>query len=194
MTARRRSRPREDERSELEQRWKENFERRKRERETPLWDEFDRRFAEQRSKVKGWKLEIRGEDVMEVLELAFMLTNNPAYESARKAMVLHRLHKGGLKRRFFRSAQSPPPAGRIACIWPDADDWPNPMTQYVVEEGYGVTRAAEHVVASLGLPGTCFSDAVDKLRKAYAKREKIEAERQRYSNELHGLGEPDDSR
>jgi hypothetical protein len=48
---------------------------------------------------------------------------------------------------------------------------------WYLQERYSLREAVEYVVAEEGIPGNSFSDAVDKVRKAYAKREQHEAER-----------------
>jgi hypothetical protein len=152
-------------------------------------------FADLRAKVESWNKEtpdkkakeISGEDVMEVLDLAFALTNHPAYEAARQAMRLHRLDAGGLRRAFLNLQRRHHDDSPVRCA-ADSVDW------YMDEFGYKFRRAVEQVVASDGVPGTCFDDAVDKVRKAYAKREQHEVEKQRYRAELAGLRDPDDSR
>lgn len=147
----------------------------------------DKYFAELRTKVEGWNRkrgkngehgdakDINGRDVMEVLALASALTNNPAYEAARKAMRLHRLDKGGL-RRAFRNLQRR--HGHDL-----APDLSLNVAQYIDQFGYGRRQAIEHVVADLGVPGKTFESAVNRLLKAFARR----TERGRYFKELHGL-------
>jgi hypothetical protein len=134
---------------------------------------MDQYSATLREKVARWinRKEISGEDVMEVLGLALALTNHPAYDAARKAMHLHRLDTGGLKRAFRKLQRRHNPLPEDSCA--DCVTW------YIDEFGYGLRRAVEHVVADLGIPGTSFADAVDKVRKAYRKHEQHAAERQR---------------
>jgi hypothetical protein len=132
----------------------------------PMWiaeQEIVRYNVELGDKVKSWKnkKEISGKDVMEILGLALMLTNDPAYAAARKAMIRHRLDTGGLKRAFsnlHRRHHEPPERSCTEDI------------SWYLKEGYSLTEAAEHVVADHGIPGTTFSSTVDKVRKAYAKR------------------------
>jgi hypothetical protein len=152
-------------------------------------------LADLRAKVESWNKEtpdkkakeISGEDVMEVLDLAFVLTNHPAYEAARKALRLHRLDAGGLRRAFLNLQRRHHNDSPVRCA-ADAIDW------YMDEFGYKFRRAVEQVVANEGVPGTCFDDAVEKVRKAYARREQHEAERQQYLEELNGLRDPGHSR
>jgi hypothetical protein len=138
------------------------------------------------NKVRGWKnkKEVSGEDVMEILEIALMLTNDPAYAAARKAMIRHRIDIGGLKRgllNLHRRHHEPP------------ERFCTERISWYLKEGYSLREAAEHVVADEGIPGNSFLDAVDKVRKAYAKREQHEAERQQYLHELGGPSYVDDS-
>jgi hypothetical protein len=223
MSERRRATPRVDERGELKVRWEENCKRRKAgwpptpevrellgeglasyvehrfdEQGNPVTTtlrgdraliasrKLDQDIAKQHTKVKSWNGEISGKDVMEVLELAGMLTNDPAYDAAQKAMRVHRLNTGGLKRAFLNLLRRHHERPEYSCI--------DNVTWYMEEYGFNLRRAVEHVVASQGIPGTSFDDAVDKVRKAYAKRGKHEAERQRYRSELAGQRSPGDSR
>jgi hypothetical protein len=192
MSKRRRSN-RADERLELEALWAANCKQRGASL-PPDWHAIEQHFAEQLTKVNTWNKkpsgkdvkEISGEDVMEILEIASMLTNHPAYEAARRALMLHRLDRGGLRRAFLklRRRHAPPPEHAAA----DCVDW------YRGEFSYGFRRAVEHVVANLGVPGTSFENAVEKTRKAYTRRAQHKAEQQRYLEQLHGLREPEDSR
>ena len=120
---------------------------------------------------------------MEVLNLAFILTNHPAYAAAQKAMILHRLDTGGLKRAFTKLLRRHDEPPELSCVL-SCEPFPDNVSWYMEEYGYPLRRAVEHVVADQGIPGTSFSDAVDKVRKAYAKREQYEADRQRYLKEL----------
>jgi hypothetical protein len=138
------------------------------------------------TKVRGWenKKEISGQDVREILGIALMLTNDPAYAAARKAMIRHRIDTGGLKRgllNLHRRHHEPPEHLCTKSI------------SWYLKEGYSLREAIEYVVAEEGIPGRSFSDAVEKVRKAYAKREQHEAERQQYLNELGGPSYVDDS-
>jgi hypothetical protein len=129
------------------------------------------------NKVRRWrnKKEISGKDVMEILGIALELTNDPAYAAARKAMIRHGLDTGGLKRGFanLRRRHHEPPG--LSCA--EDIDWYR-------KAGYSLREAVEYVVANEGIPGTCFSNAVDKVRKAYAEREQFKAEQSRYLDEL----------
>jgi hypothetical protein len=158
-------------------------------------------FAELRARVEGWNKgtpdkkakEISGENVMEVLDLAFALTNHPAYEAAREAMRLHRLNKGGVRRAFLnllRRHHEPPEYSCVLSVEPEPDS----VTWYMEEYGFKLRKAVEYVVASEGIPGASFDDAVEKVRKAYAKHEKHAAEQQRYLSELAGQRSSGDSR
>jgi hypothetical protein len=131
------------------------------------------------NKVRRWKNKkgFSGKDVMEMLGIALMLTNDPAYSAARKAMIRHRINIGGLKRgllNLHRRHHEPPERFCTESI------------SWYLKEGYRLREAVEHVVAEEAIPGTSFSDAVDKVRKAYAKREQHESERQKYLKELLG--------
>jgi hypothetical protein len=130
--------------------------------------------------------DISGEDVIDILEIAGALTNHPAYAAARKALILHRLHRGGLRRAFHKLLHR---HGHDQV--PDLNDT---VQWYMDEFDYNSRRAIEHVVANMGVSGTSFANAVDKTRKAYAKRERHEVERQKYHEELSGRRDPDDSR
>jgi hypothetical protein len=145
--------------------------------------EIVRYMVELGRKVRSWenKKEISGKDVMEILGIALMLTNDPAYAAARKAMIRHRLDTGGLKRAFsnLQHRHHEPPERR--CM--------QSISSYL-KEGYGLREAFEHVVADEGIPGTSFSNAVDKVRKAYPMRKQHEAERQRYLEELRDPPRP----
>jgi hypothetical protein len=211
MSVRRRSRPREDARQQLQARWEADRKRCKEGwpltpldlegrnlalntfdplgnpltvalRGKPMWiapREIVRYIIELSAKVKSWKnkMAISGGEVMEILGLALMLTNDPAYAAARRAMIRHKLDTGGLKRAFVnlqRRHHEPP---ERSCA--DSVSW-------YLKEGYTLREAAEHVVANEGIPGNSFSDAVEKVRKAYARREQHEAERQKYLKKLHG--------
>jgi hypothetical protein len=143
----------------------------------------DQYFSEVQAKVQRWNKEISGDDVMEILELALALTNHPAYEAAREAMILHRLHSGGLRRAFQKLQRRHHEPPEFSCA--DSVSW------YMEEAEYGLRRAVEHVVADLGIPASSFAGAVEKVRKAYAIREQYKAERRRYLEELHGLGDVD---
>jgi hypothetical protein len=115
---------------------------------------------------------------MEILGIALMLTNDPAYAAARKAMIRHRIHTGGLKHGFLKLHRRHHEPPEHCCA--DSVSWH-------IKEGYSLREAAEHVAADEGIPGTSFRDAADKVRKAYARREQHEAERQQYLNDLGGL-------
>jgi hypothetical protein len=216
MNERRRSRPREDEQLRLAALWSTNCKRWKAGRPPTPEDsvvnirtcdaegnpvtvtlrgeharkarqETDQYFAEQLAMVKNWNKkpsgkdvkEISGDDVMEILKIAGMLTNHPAYAAAREAMILHQLNTGGLRRAFlnlYHRHHEPP------------EHWVADSVDFHMEEfGYKFRRAVEHTVATWGIPGASFLDAVDKVRKAYARREQHEAEQQRYFGELAGM-------
>jgi hypothetical protein len=134
-------------------------------------------------KVRRWKnkKEFSGKDVMEILGIALMLTNDPAYAAAREAMIRHRIHTGGLKHGFLKLHRRHHEPPEHCCA--DSVSWH-------IKEGYRLREAAEHVAADEGIPGTSFRDAADKVRKAYARREQHEAERQQY---LNGYVDVDDS-
>jgi hypothetical protein len=153
----------------------------------------NRHFAKQLETVRKWERKLCDEYVMEMLKLATMLTNDPAYESAQKAMIRHRLNKGGLKRAFLKLLDRHHEPPEYACV-SSTEPWPDVVTQYMEERGYGLRKAVEHAVADLGIPGTSFADAVDKVRKAYARRKQHEVERQRYLEELHGIRDVEQSR
>ena len=206
---------RDAERRELEARWEEN--RKRREAGWPsLTGATDQYSNELCTKVRNWNRkpnkkgkavdakDINCDDVMEVLALASALTNDPAYTAAQKAMRLHRLDKGGLRRAFQdlllrHGHDQVPDLGSPDTVDGHPDDV---VQQYMGEFGYEFRQAVEHVVANIGMPGTSFADAVDRVRKAYptrdqkafAKREQREADRRQYLEELHGLRDPDDFR
>jgi hypothetical protein len=202
-------RPREDERRQLAARWEENYKRRKAGSPSAAIQAIDEHFAKLRTKVQNWNRkpgkddkvsdvkDISGADVMEVLALAFALTNDAAYEADREAMRLHRLDKGGLRRAFGnlqkRHGHDQAPDFYYSPDIVDGQQY-NIVQQYMDEFGFKSRRAIEHVVADLGMQGTSFADAVDKARKAYEKREVHEAERQQYLEELSGLRDPNNSR
>jgi Transposase DDE domain group 1 len=76
------------------------------------------------------------------LDLSFALTNDVAYEAARKAMVRHRLSKGGLKRGFLRLLDRhnmPPEHACVLAVEPEPDN----ITSYMEFGGYGFRRAVE---------------------------------------------------
>jgi hypothetical protein len=148
------------------------------------------RIAELQAKVDRWpnRKELNGQDIIEVLELAFALTNNPAYRAAQDAMGLHRLDRDGLKRAFvnlLRRHFEPPELSAVADS--GFEDSPDSVTWFMEEFGYGLREAVEHVVAADGIPGPTFEAAVEKVRKAYSKRKIHSAEREQYLNELSGL-------
>ena len=117
--------------------------------------------------------------MIEVLELASRLTNHPAYEAAVKAMRLHRLDRGGLRRALHDLQRR---HGHI-----EPHDYAQPIVLYMTELDYSYRQAIEHVVASMGIPGHSFSDAVEKVRKAYPKGDlrKKQREQELYLEELH---------
>lgn len=168
----------------------------------------DQYFAELRDRVRNWNRKpaklgeasesssdvkdakyINGADVMEVLALASALTNHPAYDAARKAMRLHRLDGGGL-RRAFHELQRRHGHNQILNLGSSdtVDGRPYDTVQrYKDEFGYkSDIQAIRHIVADTGTPGQSFANAVESARKAYARRERDEAERQQYLEELHG--------
>jgi hypothetical protein len=98
--------------------------------------------------------EISGSDVMEILGIAFEVTNNPAYAAARKALIHHKLHTGGLKRalsNLYRRHHEPPEFSSLRRI------------RWYLRNGYTLREAVEHVAALEGIPGTSFSNAVEKF-------------------------------
>jgi hypothetical protein len=156
---------------------------------------IDRHFDKLRDKVESWNKkvegggrvrEISGEDVMGVLEMASALTNDPAYEAAIRAMRRHRLDIGGLRRSFLDLHRRHVVPAEVSCVL-SVEPEPDPVTRYIEEYGYSVRQAVEHVVADQGINGQSFQSVVDKVLENYAKREQLEAERQRYLNELNGL-------
>ena len=82
---------------------------------------LEQHFARLRDNVENWNKkvvdakgrtvvrakEISGEDVMEVLEIASMWTNDPAFEAARQAMRRHRLDTGDDRNSGQRSPARP---------------------------------------------------------------------------------------
>ncbi len=183
----------------------------------------DKRFAELREKVESWNRrpgkngdkvadvkDISGEDVSEILALAYALTNHPAYEEARKAMILHRL-RGGLRQSFKdlqkRHGHHLQQSAISACVVRNVDGYsfideivelhkediaaekPRPLLGH--PKARELRRAAvEYLVANLGIPGTSFENAVEMVRKADEMREQLEAQEQQYLEELHGLRDP----
>jgi hypothetical protein len=141
--------------------------------------EIVRYSMELEKKVGRWKSkkEISGQDVMEILGIAFEVTNDPAYAAARRAMKRHRLHTGGLKRAFVDLHRRHHEPRELACLR---------RIPWYLENRYNLREAVEHVVANEGIPGPSFSTVVDRVRHAYARREKLNAERLRYLNELRG--------
>jgi hypothetical protein len=135
-------------------------------------------FAELRAKVQNWNRKpskngkdedvknITGADVMEVLALAFALTNDPAYETAMEAMKLHKLDNGGL-RQPFKNLQRRHGHDQVPTLYaPEVHDT---VQEYMDEFGYEFRQAIDHIVADFGMPGASFKSAVDEARKAYAK-------------------------
>jgi hypothetical protein len=198
--------PRKDERQELETRWEESLKRRKA-YPSPYWQAQERYLAELGVKVRKWNRrptkggkdvdakDISGASIMDALNLAFALTNHPAYEAARKAMRLHRLDRGGLRRAFLK-LQRRHGHDQVPCLYGRLYelDVHDSVQEYMDEFGYKLRQAIEHIVADVGMPGTSFADAVDKARKDYAKREIHDAERQQYLEELSGHRAPSNSR
>jgi hypothetical protein len=202
----RRARPREDERRQLAARWEENCKGRKAGSPSDAFQAINEHFAGLRARVQNWNRkpgdvgkdgkvkdvkDISGADVVEVLTLAFALTNDPAYEAARKAMKLHRLDKGGLRSAFVK-LQRLHGHDQVPSLY--GLDVHDTVREYMDEFGYESLQAIDHIVADVGMPGTSFANAVEKARKAYAKREVYEAERQQYLEELSGRRNPNDAR
>jgi hypothetical protein len=178
-------RPREEELAKLRALWRVNRNRRDI-FGLPLWWSPDGQQAQQLAKVRDWKNKknISGKDVIEILEIAGTLTKHPAYQAAQDALVLHRLHRGGVKRALLKlHDRHVEPPEIIATYTVDI---------YMKERGYPFRRAVEHVVAEFSVPGTSFDSAVDKVRKAYGKlkkggelnRDKYHAERMEYFAQL----------
>jgi hypothetical protein len=139
---------------------------------------IERHLAKLRDKVENWNKkvdggkrvkEISGEDLMEVLEMASMLTNDPAYEAARQAMRRHLLDAGGLRRSFLALVDrhiTPPEVSCVLSVEPEPDN----VTWYIEEYGYNERQAVEHVVADLGIDGAPFQAVVDRVRPRRRKR------------------------
>jgi hypothetical protein len=151
-----------------------------------------------RRRGKGGKVQdvvknLSGEVVMEILEIAGALTNDPAYEATRKAMILHRLDTGGLRSAFGKLLRR---HGHDQGT-PDhlyADDIEALIGQqlhaidddvYENDEGESSDlQAVEYVVAMFGIEGETFDSVVARVHKAYKERGQHEARRQQYLNEL----------
>jgi len=149
---------------------------------------MDERLAKMRDSVENWNKkvdggkrvkEISGKDVMEVLEIASMLTDNPAFEAARRAMRLYQLDSGGLRRGFLalRDRHIAPP--EVACVL-SVEPEPDNVTWYIEEYGYTKLRAIEHVVANQGIPGASFERVVERVGRNYNKRKQLKDKRQQY--------------
>jgi hypothetical protein len=133
--------------------------------------------------------DINGSDVVEVLKLAAALTGHPAYLEVIEVMPLHRLKRGGLRRAFvgLQRRHGHIDQTAVALVVRGFGDNDSVIEQYMSECGYSFRQAVEHAVADFGVPGHNFGDAVDKTRKAFARRDKLEAEREAYAAELSGL-------
>jgi hypothetical protein len=167
------------------------------------------RLAELGAKVENWNRKrgkegtvqdlvknLSGEVVMEILEIAGALTNHPAYEAARKAMVLHRLDTGGLRRAFSKlQRRHGHDRGTPDHLY--ADDIEALIGQqlhaiddnvYENDEGEcSDLQAVEYVVAMFGIEGETFDSVVKRVHKAYTERAEREAHRQQYLKELVGF-------
>jgi hypothetical protein len=169
----------------------------KREDASKLRQEINQRSTKLRARLDAWenKKDITARDVMEILDLAFALTNNPAFKAAQEAMTRHWLDRGGLRRgglkrmfaRVRRFHHEPPERSCAAGIPPEPDN----VSWYMETFDYNARQAAEHVVAHEGIPGTSFDGAVENvLRARKPKNQKAyEDERQQYWNDVYGIDE-----
>jgi hypothetical protein len=136
--------------------------------------------------------EISGQDVMAVLEIASMWTNDPAFEAAMQAMRRHRLDAGGLRRGFLALVDRHHTPPEVACVLSNGFD-PDDVTEYIetykneTGKDCSVRQAVENVVARQGIPGQSFPSVVERVLDNYRRREQIEAEREQYRNERRGL-------
>jgi hypothetical protein len=160
----------------------------------------DRYLAELQAKVVAWpnRKAISGADVMEILKLCFELTNHPAYEAARKAMILHRLDRRGLKQAFNRLQRRHHAPPEVSCVvgsgLEDLGGEPDCVTWFMEEFGYSKREAVEHAAASWGIPAPTLEKAAEKVRQAYAKRHILRREQEQYWNEIQGVDEGTEER
>lgn len=204
----RRETPRATEREELAKKWAENRDRHVPPGGPPQLGAESQYFADLRERVSNWNRkisakgeaidakDINGSDVIEVLELAGALTNDPAYREAIKSMRLHRLERGGLRRAFQDLQRRHGHVDDQSSLFDMIETYQFELGlekaeasgQPVVKES--VQRATEHAVAATGFPGASFATVVDTIRHAFEKREQRDADEQQYLAELHGLPWP----